>query len=99
MQTLYEWDYETVDVHGDVQDHNHADKLSMFTDSDKTDSLVLIRNSGNEAEGLTERYWAYVKNGKLPEYFQDSNENNICKVPARFHAELAKYVLTNANHI
>jgi hypothetical protein len=87
----YEWDYETVDEFGDILDHNHADKLSQFTDQDKTDSLVLVRDEGNENEGVVNRSWAYVKEGKLPEYFKDAAGCEVSKVPKRFHLELKSY--------
>jgi len=90
--TVYEWDYETVNSDGDIEDHNHADKLSQFKTSDITDSLVLIRDLGSEASGLIDRMWAYVKDGKLPEYFSDAIGLTGYKVPQRFHVELAKYL-------
>lgn len=87
----YEWDYETLEDN-DVIDHNHADKLSWFNPSDVTDSLVLIRDEGNENEGLVNRYWAYVVNGKLPMFFSSAVEVTNIAVPACFHAELSKYL-------
>jgi hypothetical protein len=49
-----------------------------------------VRNTGNEIDGLQDRQWAYVKDGKLPVFFEDSAGNETAiKVPARFHAELA----------
>ncbi len=92
MATIYEWDYETVDENGDVEDHFHANKLSEYSEDAKTDTLVLVRSVGNEIDGLIEREWAYVKDGKLPEYFQDANEREGAKVPVRFHDELAQYL-------
>ena len=53
----------------------------------------LVRDEGNEIDGLTDRYWAYVKGGKLPEYFSDSMGVPIkIKVPKRFHAILNQYL-------
>ena len=89
MATIYEWDYETWDENGDILDHDHADKLSEFSDSRKTAHLVLVRDSGNDIDGLTDRVWAYVSGGKLPEYFTDElNNPTQYKVPQRFHKEL-----------
>ena len=82
MNASYEWDYETVDKNGDVIEHNHRDKLSQFTEQDKTDTLVLVRDKGPE------RHWAYVENGKLPEFFSDAYQRPTVKVPKRFHKEL-----------
>jgi hypothetical protein len=90
--TAYEWDYETVNSDGDIEDHNHADKLRQFNDSNITDTLVLVRDSGSEASGLDYRLWAYVKDGKLPEYFSDSRGITGYKVPKRFHIELKRYL-------
>ncbi len=98
MNTIHcEWDYETIDAEsGDILNHNHADKLTDFTHEDKTDSLVLIRDSGNEAQGLQDRLWAYVVGHKLPEFFTDSLGNPTSyKVPARFHKELTNYLTSN----
>jgi len=88
----YEWDYETVDEDGDIIDHNHSESLSRYGESDKTDTLVLIRELGNDRDGMIDRTWAYVKDGKMPEYFTDSAGVVGAKVPERFHKELAKYL-------
>lgn len=90
-EVRYEWDYETVED-GDIIEHNHSEKLSWFKESDKTDTLVLVVDIGNERDGLTERYWAYVYDGKLPEYFTDSYNEPIRKVPQKYHNELRKYI-------
>lgn len=92
---IYEWDYETVDVNGDIQEHNHRDSLSEFNASDITDTLVLIRNVFDGINGLENRTWAYVKDGKLPEKFKDDDENEGAMVPKKFHKELEKYIITS----
>lgn len=93
MQTkvTYDWTLETLDGE-DIIDNDFSDKLTF----DKYDlagkDLGLVRNEGNEADGITDRFWAYVKDGKLPEYFSDSMGTLISiKVPQRFHKELNKY--------
>lgn len=99
--TYYEWDYEVIDSDsGDVLDHWHEDSLSDFgRPLEENERLLLVRNEGNEIEGLTDRLWAYVKDGKLPEYFSNAEGNEVgYKVPKRFHDELAKY-LNNAKAI
>lgn len=88
----YEWDYETVDENGDITDHNHADSLSRFTEQDRTGTLVLIRDCGNENAGLKDRTWAYVKDGLLSYHFCDSSGNPMHKVPQRFHDEFSRYL-------
>jgi hypothetical protein len=81
----YEWDIETTDGDGDIIDHNHRDRLNQYYKEELEDGdLVLVRT---DLEG---RSWAYVENGKLPEYFLDSFGVTIAKVPKRFHQELEK---------
>ena len=91
----YEWDIETVDSkHGDVLDHNHADKLkellflknkkpSDFNPNDKGMhyDLVLVRDLWVDSE-LEQRRWAYPDGGKMPKEF-----DNGVAVPKRFLAE------------
>lgn len=90
---IYEWCYETIDEHGDILDNDHADKLSDFSEDRRTKQLCLVRNEGNNEDGLQDRYWAYVKNGKLPEFFEDGAGHLInISVPKRFHTELANYL-------
>ena len=75
---------------GDIQDHNHADKLSDFRQSEfeaeagQVTRLVLVRDG-------SVRSWACVFDGKLPIYFQDAYGENTTKVPQRFHKELARF--------
>lgn len=90
-QIFYEWDYETVDTDGDILDHNHADRLEQYTGNEEG-NLVLIRNAGNEAQGLAERYWAYVKDGQLPEFFEDAAGQKTTKVPAKFQKEFKTFL-------
>lgn len=92
MKVSYEWDYETVDEHGDVIEHSHADKLSQFSEGDKTNTLALVRDVISENNGLEQRAWAYVKDGALPEYFKDASGSELHKVPSRFHKELKNYL-------
>ena len=98
MTILYEWDVEEVDRDsGDILNHNHGDKLSWLLPAfgniitQGRGDLVLVRDEGNNTEGLLDRHWAYVKDGVLPEYFADSmGENTSIRVPQRFHRELAR---------
>jgi hypothetical protein len=90
--TTYEWDIELVDEHGDILAHHHSDKCPGIPADDYDDeglvpALVLVRDRWDEG-GLTERWWAYVEDGKLPERFADAYGNEGPSVPKRFHAEL-----------
>lgn len=89
---LYEWCYETLDD-GDIVGNDFEDNLSSFNEARKTDTLCLVRNEGDEINGVEDRFWAYVKDGKLPEYFEDGGgyETSI-RVPQRFHKELKQYL-------
>jgi hypothetical protein len=95
MQTkvAYEWTLETVED-SDIVDSNFADNLSEIDKADLIGKdLGLVRNEGNENDGVTDRLWAYVKDGKLPECFSDSMGTPIAiKVPQRFHSELKNYL-------
>lgn len=96
MKTYYEWGYETTDTNGDIADMDFADCLSQLDMTEQGD-LVLVRDTGNEEGGLQSRYWAYVKDGKLPEYFQDARgEITDIKVPQIFHKAIKDF---NNGHI
>lgn len=96
MTTTYEWCVETKDEHGDIVDSDFRDKLAELTMPKENQDLVLIRYTGNEIEGETDRQWAYVKEGKLPDYFGlptghgEEYAETECRVPKRFKEELAK---------
>ena len=92
-ETWYEWDLEEIDEYGDVIDHHHADKLSEFPLDFDPESyvLVLVRDSGCEADGLDDRQWAYTAlddnlDWILPSHFDGGN-----LVPKKYHAELARW--------
>lgn len=70
-KVIYEWSIETVDEHGDIIDSSFWDELPKEP-LEENQRLCLVRNEGNETDGLTDRLWAYVVDGKLPEYFTDS---------------------------
>jgi hypothetical protein len=85
----YEWSLEYIDKRGDIIDIDFADKVADFGMSVLSARLCLVRNAGNEIDGLQDRQWAYVKDGQLPVHFEDSaaNETTV-KVPKRFQEEL-----------
>lgn len=102
----YEWDFESwdYDENGDVIDidHDHRDNLDGCTlehigpYEGGEIKLVLVRNVGNENDGLTDRTWAYVVDGKLPTHFANAYDRPQTKIPQRFHHELAKrYAVTS----
>ena len=96
--TVYEWDVELVDKeYEDILDHEHSDKCPGIPTLDTEvvfERLVLVRDVYRQWD-LSDRTWAYVKDGKLPEYFSDAwqREETKHKVPKRFHAELEKYAV------
>jgi hypothetical protein len=86
MQTKvsYEWSIETIDENEDIIDSSFWDE-KPHKELEENERLVLVRNEGNEIEGITDRLWAYVIDGKLPKYFSDSNDCVVSiKVPKRF---------------
>lgn len=94
MQTKvnYEWTLETL-YDGDIIDSDFSDNLTFDNGDLIGKNLGLVRNEGNEADGVTNRLWAYVKDDKLPECFSDSMDTPIAiKVPHKFHNELKKYL-------
>lgn len=97
MTVYYEWDVEEVDEHDDVQDHYHTDSYASAKaihaavpgeGTNMTSRIVLIRDDDNTRTG--QRAWAYLEDGKLPEYFEDAHGVEVAKVPKRFHEEVAR---------
>lgn len=95
MKIFYEWCYETTDEFGDIIDNYFADKLLEYTEDSKTNQLCLVRNEGDEINGLGNRFWAYVKDGKLPECFEDAGYQTAIKVPQKFYKELSRHYKNN----
>lgn len=94
MAIRYDWDIETIDTESeDILDHDHSDTLAPLLGREPLGPdkrLVLVRDRGNDLDGLQCRSWAYVENGKLPAYFTNASGNDIAKVPAKFHNELKR---------
>lgn len=92
LKTTYEWCCEVLED-GDIIDNHFEDKLQdIDKDTLPGNDLVLVLVEGNENEGVTNTLWAYVKDGKLPEYFADSSLLPTgYKVPIKYHNELKKY--------
>ncbi len=98
-RTWYEWDIETIDKRDNIEDHDFDDRLADLAPRHKYDPdgpacfLVLVRNWGNEHDGLLNRQWAYVtRSGELPNEFDGGD-----KVPQKFKTELRKHRSWAAN--
>jgi hypothetical protein len=50
--------------------------------------IGLVRDRGNDTDGLICRSWAYIEDGNLPTHFENANGAEIAKVPAKYHREL-----------
>lgn len=97
MAVQYEWDCETVAdgdtttfEDGEVIDHAHGTSYQAVLEWSKRypaeagfrHQIVLVRD---DEDG---RSWAYVEDGKLPEYFTDAEGADCAKVPQRFVREV-----------
>jgi len=89
---IFEWDIETVDPEtGDILDHDHDERLAPLLERHAGETnirLVLVRDRGNDVDGLLCRSWAYVVDNALPAFFTDAGDSDVAQVPARFHTEL-----------
>lgn len=56
--------------------------------------IGLVRDRGNEDEGIICRSWAYISSGKLPSYFNDTDQD-VAKVPAKYQNEIDAYMKKN----
>lgn len=92
MNVDYEWDCETVADDGDVIDHMHAfsyAEVKAWSAANPCEpvtshALVLVRDDDSG------RAWAYLEDGRLPEFFSDAGGADVSKVPQRFHREVLK---------
>jgi len=82
----FEWVIEGVDEFGDIQDVNHTDSLKKaleVAEIVKTEwprvEIGLVRDRGDEIDGLQDRQWAYLTDGVLPTKFDGG-----AQVPKRF---------------
>ncbi|MHA1962820.1 MAG: hypothetical protein ACW99U_21735 [Candidatus Thorarchaeota archaeon] len=83
--TFYQWAIEETDEYGDVIDTEFHDGTFPGFPASPDYHVVLIRDQYKPHSGeLTDRGWAYVRDGKLPTWF-DSGHN----VPKRFHKQVA----------
>ncbi len=80
---VYEWSIETLDENGDIIDSDFSETPFEVVESNQR--MCLVRNEGNEVDGLTDRLWAYVVDGRLPDVFENGEGYPVsCKVPERF---------------
>jgi len=99
MTVWYEWDCELQTVvdseeheAGEVLDHRFQASYQRVKDYIETTvpdegckfvAVLVLTDDNNRA-------WAYVEDGKLPEFFLDAYNSEYRKVPKMFHAEVAK---------
>lgn len=91
-KVYYEWDIEIWEEDGeDIIDHQHDEKCPTRPLL-ANERLVLVRDVGNDIEGLVDRSWAYVReDGTLPERFDYGLPEELgVQVPKRFHEELKR---------
>lgn len=90
--TEYEWVLEILEE-GEVVDVQHEDKLAdLEIPSDGEWVIALVRTSQLHDNHVSDKYWAYVVDGVLPEYFEDSS----IKVPQKYRKE---FQLTNSRNL
>ena len=89
LRVSYEWDCESVDVHGDIVDHHHADTLQELLaythgmDWEIEPRIVLVRSAWEKDRNLADRCWAHIDEDGMPESFSDGYTEAWC-VPKRF---------------
>lgn len=80
----YEWKLETVDGYDDIIDIDHTDRLAEIYPPGPSQRVCLVRDVGNEEDGLQDRGHAYIKGGTLEPCTMEGGDH----VPQRFHKEL-----------
>lgn len=92
----YEWliDVMEPDDSGDVFEVHHFDTLAearayVANNPDEICEVGLVRDVGNDAEGVIDRQWAYFdEDGKLPERMDwGGGETGGVKIPKHFLRE------------
>ena len=96
MAAHYEWDVETV-TDSESAEHEENEVLDHWFVSSYAEAVALAAGEsepGMRFDVVLVRHadectaWAYVEDGKLPEYFEDAYGAEIAKVPTRFHSEV-----------
>lgn len=88
MAISYEWVFEEYDEYGDIIDPLFAYTLAEALKNEPENinhiiGIALVRNEGDDIDGLQVREYAYIKNGQLPIEFDDGY-----KIPKKFHKEV-----------
>ncbi len=94
MSTFYEFVVETLEFYtgcGDDPDIIDTSAFETLSEAEKFTKgieepwrIALRRDTGDEDEGLTDRWYAYPnENGVLPEFFSDAASEGP-KIPVRF---------------
>lgn len=100
MHVVYEWVIEEMDRSGEedeIVDVNHADTFQdtiRYTEDNEEGFDVGVVCDLFYIDGGSERGWAYIKGGKLPDNFTDAYDRIIRKVPQRFHREIQEAAQT-----
>ena len=91
-RVTYEWRLNRRDEHGDIEDINFfdhyadaANELHVRNDCGWSD-IELTRVLGNDDDGILDREYAPVINGRLPERFDEG-----CKVNKAHHREVERW--------
>jgi|SRR5215831_6089393 len=103
MGVAYEWVVEEIDPNDEYEDIQETSAWEKYIDAlgsaewvrreGLRADIVLVRDEGDDVDGLTDRSWAYLeKDGTLPTYFANSGGvDTTVKVPKRFHQEVARH--------
>lgn len=101
-RTNYEWLVEQIDADGDVIDCSHFDTAlaavawAAGLGAGVRYDIALVRDVECEFDGVIERVWAYVVDGKLPEWAVEfdreafGTEGVRRRVPQRYLREWAR---------
>ena len=81
LLVTYEWEWACVDEHEDIIEVQYQEPGALA----RVDGMwlyALVKNYGNEVDGIKDRAWADVDSGSLPDSFNDGT-----KVPAKLAIE------------
>ena len=88
-ETTYEWTLEVINKDGDIEEslfENTLKDINRYADFGgvigENIMVALVKNVGNDEDGILDRTWAYIEDGSLNELFLDGT-----KVPKRFIKE------------
>lgn len=84
----YEWEAQEIDANGDIQDLDYSEDLAELLARRPSRTFCLVRQTGNDDDGVNTREWAYLDlfdGFELEEEFTDGR-----RVPKKFHAVVAR---------